>query len=56
MTKTDKGLCVVETGKTPAAVKLVRAHAEAVSRFLKNGVNEMWTAHPSPLEDKESEE
>ena len=52
VTKTETGVRVVETGKTADAVKLVRAHADVVSRFLANGWNEMGLVHPSPLAER----
>lgn len=45
---TEKGIEVVETSKNPKAVKLIQAHAEVVSLFLKNGHQEVRKNHPVP--------
>ena len=46
--KTDKGVRVKETSKDPYVATLVRAHAEVVSGFIKNGHAEMRKDHPLP--------
>jgi hypothetical protein len=43
--KTAKGLRVTETSADPAVVKLIRRHAEVVSLFLANGMQEMMRSH-----------
>ncbi len=48
MTPTDKGLRVVESSTDPYVVKLIKAHAEVVSRFIANGRREMMVDHAVP--------
>jgi hypothetical protein len=43
--KTAKGLRVTETSADPDVVKLVRKHADVVSRFIANGMPEMMKSH-----------
>lgn len=45
---TDKGLMVVETSNNPQVAKMIQAHAEVVSLFLKNGPAEARKNHPVP--------
>jgi hypothetical protein len=47
-TATAKGVRVVETSKDPYVAKLIQAHAEVVSAFLKNGFEEMHKNHDVP--------
>jgi hypothetical protein len=46
--KTERGVRVTETSDDPYAAKLIRAHAEVVNQFLKNGRTEMRKDHPLP--------
>ncbi|MBD3673966.1 MAG: hypothetical protein HUJ26_10625 [Planctomycetaceae bacterium] len=45
---TDKGLMVIETSNNPQVVKMIQAHAEVVSLFLKNGPAEARKNHAVP--------
>ncbi len=45
---TAKGVRAVQTGRTPQAVKLIQAHAEAVTGFVTNGYKDMHREHPLP--------
>ncbi len=42
---TPKGLTVTETSADPKVVALVRRHAEVVSLFIANGMQEMMRSH-----------
>jgi uncharacterized protein len=42
---TPKGLTVTETSPDPEVVALVRRHAEVVSLFIANGMQEMMRSH-----------
>lgn len=44
---TEKGLRVVMTGKTPAAVKIAQNHAQIVSKFVAHGWSEHDLEHPA---------
>jgi hypothetical protein len=44
---TEKGLRVVMTGKTPAAVKIAQNHAQIVSKFVAHGWSEHDVEHPA---------
>lgn len=46
--KTARGVKVVETSDDPYVARLIQAHAEVVSLFLKNGRAEMMKNHPVP--------
>lgn len=46
--KTDKGVKVTETSKDKEVVKLIQAHAEVVSQFVKDGFDEAHKNHPVP--------
>jgi hypothetical protein len=46
--KTPKGVRVTETSFDPYVAKLIRAHADVVSRFLENGYPEARANHPLP--------
>ncbi len=46
--KTDKGAKVIETSKDAYVAKLLQAHAEVVSQFLKNGYSEVMKNHELP--------
>lgn len=46
--KTEKGVRVTETSDDPYVVKLIQAHAEVVSLFLKNGFDEVRRNHEPP--------
>jgi hypothetical protein len=50
--RTPKGVRVVETSADAYAVKLIQAHAEVVSLFLKNGREEMMKNHAVPEKGK----
>jgi len=45
MEDTPKGITVTETSADPKVVALVRRHAEVVSLFIKNGMQEMMRSH-----------
>lgn len=49
---TPKGIRVIETSTDAYAVKLIQAHAEVVSLFLKNGRDEMMKNHAVPEKGK----
>lgn len=44
--KTEKGVRVKETSKDEYVAKLIRAHAEVVSKFIENGHEEARKNHP----------
>jgi len=46
--KTVKGVRVTETSNDPYIVKLIQAHAEVVSLFIKNGFDEVRRNHDLP--------
>jgi hypothetical protein len=46
--KTKQGVRVVETSDDPYVAKLIQAHAEVVSLFLKNGFDEVHQNHALP--------
>jgi len=46
--KTNKGAKVIETSKDPYVAKLLQAHADVVSLFLKNGHAEVMKNHELP--------
>jgi hypothetical protein len=48
ITKTDKGVRVIETSDSPYVVKLIQAHADVVSKFVANGFLEVRQNHPVP--------
>jgi hypothetical protein len=48
---TEKGLRVVMTGKTPAAVKVAQNHAKIVSQFIARGWDEHDVRHPAVAND-----
>lgn len=45
MEDTPKGITVTETSEDPAVVSLIRRHADVVSLFLENGMQEMMRTH-----------
>jgi hypothetical protein len=45
---TEKGVRVVETSTDPYVARLIQAHAEVVSLFVKNGRAEMMRNHELP--------
>lgn len=49
--KTKKGVRVTETSKDPFVAKLIQAHAQVVSLFLKNGHIEVSRNHAVPEVD-----
>lgn len=48
--KTEKGVKVTETSKDKEVVNLIQAHAEVVSKFVKDGFDEAHKNHPVPTE------
>lgn len=46
--KTEKGVKVIETSDDPFTAKLIQAHAEVVSLFVKNGHSEVRKNHAIP--------
>lgn len=46
--KTDKGMRVTETSEDAYVAKLIQAHADVVSLFLKNGFEEVRRNHEVP--------
>ncbi len=48
VTKTPKGVVVIETSEEPYVVQLIQTHAEVVSLFLKNGYPEVRRNHATP--------
>ena len=46
--KTEKGMRVTETSDDPYVVKLIQAHADVVSLFIKNGFDEVRRNHDLP--------
>ena len=46
--KTDRGVRVVETSDDPFTAKLIQAHAQVVSLFIKNGPAEVRSNHEVP--------
>ncbi|MFM9962109.1 MAG: hypothetical protein ACKV2Q_12885 [Planctomycetaceae bacterium] len=46
--KTEKGMRVAESSEDPYVVKLIQAHAEVVSLFLKSGFDEVHRNHELP--------
>jgi hypothetical protein len=48
---TPKGVKVVETSADPYVAKLIQAHAEVVSLFIKHGRDEMRKNHAVPDKD-----
>jgi len=46
--KTEKGIRVTETSDAPYVVRLIQAHAEVVSLFIKNGFEEVQRNHDLP--------
>ena len=45
---TPKGVRVRETSSDPYVTKLIRAHADVVSKFIAHGKREMGEPHPVP--------
>lgn len=48
ITHTEKGVRVIETSGDPYVASLIQAHADVVSRFIKNGHDEVRKNHPLP--------
>lgn len=48
ITKSAKGVKVLETSDDPAVVKVIQAHAEVVSKFVEKGFEEARKEHPVP--------
>lgn len=53
ITTTPKGVKVVETSANPYVVKLMQAHAQGVSEFVKEGMPSMHKTHELPGVTKE---
>jgi hypothetical protein len=51
ITPLPNGVRVVETSNDPYAVKLIKAHAEALDRFVKEGMAAMHKTTPVPPRD-----
>ena len=51
-TNLPDGILVKETSKDPYAVKLIHAHADAVNRFVKEGMSAMMKTTPAPEREK----
>jgi hypothetical protein len=51
---TAKGIRVIETSRDAYVVKLIQAHADVVSLFLRNGHAEMMKNHAVPARGKTS--
>jgi len=49
--KIAKGVKVKETSSDPYVAKLIRAHADVVSKFIANGYEELSKNHPVPPRD-----
>lgn len=47
----EGGVSVTVSGKTPAAIKVVRNHAAIVSGFVEKGSKEMHQTHPAVIVD-----
>jgi hypothetical protein len=45
---TERGIRVVETSTDPYAARLIKAHADVVTKFIQNGHAEMMRDHPVP--------
>jgi hypothetical protein len=50
ITRTEKGVRVVETSDDPCVVKLIQAHAAVVSKFVTNGFSEARENHAARQE------
>ena len=48
VTETPRGVHVIETSNDPYTAKLIQAHAQVVSLFVKNGHLEVRKNHPVP--------
>jgi YHS domain-containing protein len=48
VTRTEKGMKVVETSEDPYVVKLIKAHAAGVSEFAREGMSVMHMQHELP--------
>ncbi len=48
ITKTTKGVKVIETSSDPYVVKLIQSHAQGVSEFIKEGPPSMHKSHELP--------
>ena len=49
--ETDNGVKVTETSSDPCVVRLIHAHAQVVSLFIKNGYREVRKNHAVPTTD-----
>lgn len=48
---TKTGVKIIETSDDPYTVKILQAHAQAVSGFVRDGMPGMMRRHPAPLKD-----
>ncbi len=55
LSNTPKGIKVIETSTDPWVVKLLHAHADAVSEFVDQGMAAMHKEHPLPVAISEPE-
>jgi hypothetical protein len=46
--QTPNGVRVVETSTDPYVAKLIQAHADVVTGFIRNGRSELMKNHPVP--------
>lgn len=54
--KTAKGVKVTETSTDKQVVKLIQAHAEVVSKFVRDGFGEAHKTHPVPATGDKKED
>ncbi|MEO2092184.1 MAG: hypothetical protein ABGY75_22235 [Gemmataceae bacterium] len=54
--KTEKGVKVTETSTDQEVVKLIQAHAEVVSKFVRDGFDEAHKTHPVPAKGDKKED
>ncbi|HWN95312.1 MAG TPA: hypothetical protein VNT99_09790 [Methylomirabilota bacterium] len=52
--KTNKGVRMTVTGKTPAAIKVAQNHAAVISEFVKDGWSAHDRSHPAVAQTKET--
>jgi hypothetical protein len=45
---TERGIRVIETSTDPYVARLIKAHAEVVTKFVQNGYSEVMRDHPVP--------
>jgi hypothetical protein len=49
---TEKGVRVIETSDDPKVARLIQAHAQVVSKFVKHGFAEAMKNHPVPTDPR----